>query len=982
MCGIAGVLLRGHGHRPSGELLRRVAALLPAVAHRGPDDEGVWLDEAAGIGLGHRRLAIVDLTPTGAQPMVSADGRWVLSFNGEVYGFRRLRRDLIAQGARFRGTSDTEVLVEAISRRGVERALAGIDAMYALALWDTERRELWLARDPVGEKPLYIWDSPRGVVFASELGAMRAADGFDATIEHGALAAYLQLGYIPAPLAIYEGVRKLEAGEWLRFGVDGSRASGVIVPEVGDIEDALGSPQGLLELLADAVTIRTVADVPVGVFLSGGIDSTIVTALAARAGTTHTFTATFTESSHDESRHAAAVALALGTEHTELHVSAHDGLALARSLPSIYGEPFGDPSAIPTHLIAQQARQSVTVALTGDGGDELFGGYNRLTSGVRVEAWRRRLPPTSRRVFARALRAAKPTAFDRVGNLADRALHREEVPNLGEKLHKVAGVLGAASMEDAIRDLVTIWPRPADLLAGAVPYDLELDDGSFASEMLDLDRRITLPEQMLTKVDRATMAVALEARPPLLDPRVVAVARATPVSRHVRDGRGKQLLRGVLPELIAGHLVDRPKMGFDPPIGAWLRGPLRSFAAELLAPSALRASGITGARAVRESFDRHQAGAAGEDYRLWTVLQYQLWFAAVHERGRLPAPPVRPSAGSVSSAPRRSTPVSSSLVVRPFEEGDRDAVDALLAAAMRREAEDDRFRQLLRWKHEDNPFGRSPAWVAVDRGAVVGYRAFLRWRFEGQGRTWNAVRAVDTATDPRHQGRGIFRLLTLRGLEELTAAGVDFVFNTPNDQSRPGYLAMGWRLVGRLMPWVRPARLASLPALARSREPAAHWGEPCHAGVSAAEAFSDDAATAALLESCRRDDTRLRTERTAAYLRWRYDHELLGYRVLTLGADLAQGACCLRVRRRGSTLEATACDLLVPGNDHRARRALLAEAVRQTGADYALVLGAGAADGAVPIPNAGPTLVWRDVCSPDFPPLDRWDLTMGDIELF
>jgi asparagine synthase (glutamine-hydrolysing) len=631
MCGIAGLLV--DQRTSADELTHELARMLPPLAHRGPDGEGTWTDDETGIGLGHRRLAVVDLSPTGAQPMVSADGRWVVSFNGEVYGYRDLRTRLEGRGARFRGNSDTEVLLELVARDGVEAALAQLNAMYGLALWDRRERELWLARDPVGEKPLYVWEGPDRVVFASEIGAVRAASGFRGAIDPAALNAYLLLGYVPAPLTIDDGVTKLEAGESRRYRRDGAVRTGrteraVREPvEVGD--------DALFAAIGDAVAIRTVADVPVGVFLSGGVDSTVVAAFAARRGATRTFTAAFDERSHDESMHAAAVAQAIGTDHTELRVDVADGIVAAKAIPRLYGEPFGDPSAIPTHLIARAARASVTVALTGDGGDELFGGYNRLVAGARLDRLRRRLPAPLRLRLAGAAAAFAPATIDRWARRWPTMTRRPAIPNAGEKLHKAAAVLGAATTPEAIAALVGLWPDPGALTGNADRYDLGVRTARFEDDLLELDRRLTLPEQMLTKVDRATMAIGLEARPPLLDPRVVAIARAVPFAGHVSRGQGKQLLRRTVARLVDPALLDRPKMGFDPPIGEWLRGPLRAWADELLRPDALRASGITGTTEVARSWSRHLSGTSSEEQRLWTILQYQLWF---HEVGSRPAP--------------------------------------------------------------------------------------------------------------------------------------------------------------------------------------------------------------------------------------------------------------------------------------------------------------------------------------------------------
>jgi asparagine synthase (glutamine-hydrolysing) len=962
---MAGMLLHGRArpHDPD----RSVEQMLDALSHRGPDGHGCWQDGAAGIVLGHRRLAIIDLSPAGRQPMVSHDGRWVIAFNGEIYGHRELRRGLEGLGSTFVGTSDTEVLVEAVARWGVRETLDQVNGMYALALWDVRRRELWLARDPVGEKPLYVWDAPDRVVFASELGALRGADGFVAEIEPDAVATYLQLGYVPAPLSIYRGVTKLKPGEWRRYR-GGSCTSGRTDPRSD--EPSL-DPDHLFEVLADAVAIRTIADVPVGVFLSGGIDSTLVAALAARAGTTHTFTATFGRSSHDESVNAEQVARALGTVHTPLPVAAADGLEVARRLPAIYGEPFGDPSAIPTHLVAAEARRSVGVALTGDGGDELFGGYNRLVQGARLDRLRRRVPAAMRGPLAWVAGRFDPASVDRWGRRLSHAAGRPPIPNLGDKLQKAAATLGASGTQSAITALIAMWADPGSLVDEGRPRPLGIGGGPFAEELLELDRNLTLPDQMLTKVDRATMRVALEARPPLLDPRVVAIARRASIDRHVQGGNGKQLLRALLPRLIDPALLDRPKMGFDAPIGSWLRGPLRMWADELLAADALRETGISGVHEVACRWAAHLAGSSSEEYRLWTLLQYQLWHRTEHQR-RPVSEPVPPAVTARSRGVERRRAAAT----------DQPAVHQLLATAMGFDGDDPRFRWLLRWKHLENPFGESPAWVAVSDGQVVGYRAFMRWRFVGHDRSWNAVRAVDTATHPAHQGKGIFRSLTLHALDELRGEGVDFVFNTPNDQSRPGYLKMGWQLVGQVTPWIRPAAVRSLPKIAQARTAAGYWGEHTNAGTVAAEAFADDDAVWSLLKRSDPGDDHLRTDWSPEYLRWRYPTSNLGYRVVTLGGDVTEGAACFRLRRRGASLEATVGDVLVPGDDSSRRRALLREIARQSRADYVLVLGASPRDRFVPLIGQGPTLVWRDVCHTEMPAAGEWALSMGDIELF
>jgi GNAT superfamily N-acetyltransferase len=668
--------------------------------------------------------------------------------------------------------------------------------------------------------------------------------------------------------------------------------------------------------------------------------------------------------------HAERVARALGTVHTPLPVDAGDGLEVAHRLPAIYGEPFGDPSAIPTHLIAAQARRCVGVALTGDGGDELFGGYNRLVRGARLDRLRRRVPTAVRSPLASFGHRLDPASVDSWGRRFSRAAGRPPIPNLGDKLQKAASALGACDTPSAIISFVAMWADPGLLVEHGRPLPLNIGSGSFDKELLELDRRLTLPEQMLTKVDRATMRVALEARPPLLDPRVVAIARRASIDQHVQGRTGKQLLRALIPRLIDPALLDRPKMGFDAPIGDWLRGPLRMWADELLAPDALHETGISGVEEVACRWKAHLDGSSSEEYRLWTLLQYQLWHRTEHQR--------RPVSEQVPPAVRAR---SKGVELRRATADDQAAVHLLLAAAMGFDPDDARFNWLLRWKHFENPFGESPAWVAVSNGEIVGYRAFLHWRFVGHDRSWRAVRAVDTATHPDHQGKGIFRSLSLHALEELRSQGVDFVFNTPNDQSRPGYFKMGWQPIGVLMPWIRPGDVRSLPKIAQARAAAGYWGENSTVGRSAAEAFADDDAVASLLEASDIRDDRIRTDRSPEYLRWRYPMSNLGYRVITLGDDVAEGAACFRLRRRGASLEATVGDVLVPGNDPSGRRALLGEIARRSGADYVLMLGASVRDRFVPLVGQGPTLVWRGLRHAEKPAGHEWALSMGDIEL-
>jgi asparagine synthase (glutamine-hydrolysing) len=587
------------------------------VAHRGPDGEGSFVDEHAGIALGHRRLAIVDLSEAGAQPMTSRDGRWVVTFNGEVYDHRQLRRELESTGSRFRGHSDTEVLLEAIATRGLLEALSSVNAMFALGAWDRHRGELHLARDPMGEKPLYVALTADGVAFASELLALQSTPGIDVGIDHEAVARYLSLGYVPAPATILRGVRKLRAGELQTHRSSGGSTTRWLRAEPPERDDARSTDAVLEELellLDDAVALRLQADVPVGVFLSGGVDSTLVASSAVRSATdVRTFTIGFPGTDNDEADRAAAVASHLGTDHTTMTVSPADALALVGRLPTMYGEPFADPSAIPTHLLATLARSDVTVGLSGDGGDESFAGYNRLAIGARTWPRIAQLPRPVRRSLAALLPVhAGATALARL---------RVDLPNAEDKLGKLQRLLRCDDDREALDSLVCVWP-PGVLsprLGTTTPSQHSVID-----LLLDHDQNCTLPEQMLVKVDRATMAVGLEVRVPLVDPRIVSLAARQPVSRHLGTRKGKALLWAVLERRVPRALVDRPKLGFDPPLADWLRGPLKPWAGQLLEPTALEAFGID-ALTVGRHWREHQSGRHNWDYRLWAVLMLMSW---------------------------------------------------------------------------------------------------------------------------------------------------------------------------------------------------------------------------------------------------------------------------------------------------------------------------------------------------------------------
>ncbi|MCX8114935.1 MAG: asparagine synthase (glutamine-hydrolyzing) [Burkholderiaceae bacterium] len=644
------------------EVLRNAMPQMTEVLrHRGPDGGDIWRDDAAGIALGHRRLSILDLSPAGHQPMVSACGRFVIAFNGEIYNHLDLRRQLghptlgpvsapPREASAWRGHSDTETLLAGFARWGVRATIEKAIGMFAIALWDRETRTLTLVRDRIGEKPLYYATVDGTFLFASELKAIRAYPRFRAVIDRGALALLLRHNYIPAPYSIYEGVRKLPPGHLLEVSMT-TRAAGIEQPRSpqpywsirsviergrntfnGGDADAIAS---LDSLLRDAVRQQMIADVPLGAFLSGGIDSSTTVALmqAQSSRPVRTFTIGFHEAGYDEARHAKAVARHLGTDHTELYVTPRQALDVIPRLPTIYDEPFSDSSQIPTHLVSQMARRHVTVALSGDAGDELFGGYNRYVWALAL--WRRlqRFPGSVRAACARALTAVSPATWDRLFALGNPLLPtRLRYANAGDKVHKLAAMLTAREPEAIYARLVSHWDTPALVVIGATEPKTPINDPgawidrlSFAERMMFLDTITYLPDDILVKVDRAAMAVSLETRVPLLDHRVVEFAWCLPPSMKLRDGHGKWLLRQVLYKYVPRALVERPKMGFGVPIDAWLRGPLREWAESLLDPSRLRREGYFDPALIRQKWDEHLSERRNWQYHLWDILMFPSW---------------------------------------------------------------------------------------------------------------------------------------------------------------------------------------------------------------------------------------------------------------------------------------------------------------------------------------------------------------------
>jgi asparagine synthase (glutamine-hydrolysing) len=620
-----------------------------AIAHRGPDAAGAWFDPGPGIWLGHRRLSIIDLSPAGSQPMESTSGQLVIVFNGEIYNHQELRQELDGAKTRsWRGHSDTEVLLASLEEWGIEGALRRVVGMFAFALWNRAERTLTLARDRIGEKPLYYGKAGRAFVFASELKALRAHPAFDGSIDRDALALLLRYNYIPSPYCIYAGVRKLEPGTYLTVRADRTAGSpkpywslrsageaGQVEPFRGDDRQAIGE---LERLLRQAIRQQMVADVPLGAFLSGGIDSSSVVALMQAESSTpvRTFTIGFHEDEYNEAEHAKRVARHLRTDHTELYVTPQETRDVIPRLPVLYDEPFADSSQIPTFLVSQMARRDVTVSLSGDGGDELFAGYRRHVLTSRLWGALARTPLVLRRAVAAAILTTPAGKLDRGLRVLGGALPRAARAQLnGDRLRKGATVLTSASVAEVYRRIVTHWADPTAVVIGAREPLTVLSDPSLQPQldgpierMMALDTLTYLPDDILVKVDRAAMGVSLETRIPFLDHRVVEFACRLPLGFKLRGGVGKWVLRQVLSQYVPPSLTDRPKQGFGIPVGEWLRGPLREWAEDLLDERRLREDGYLRPEPIRKKWDQHQSLATNAQYSLWGVLMFQAWRAA------------------------------------------------------------------------------------------------------------------------------------------------------------------------------------------------------------------------------------------------------------------------------------------------------------------------------------------------------------------
>jgi asparagine synthase (glutamine-hydrolysing) len=649
VCGIAGLMRRGATD------LSVVGRMTDVIAHRGPDDEGAWTDAEAGVALGHRRLAILELSPLGHQPMTSRDGRWVLCYNGEIYNHLELRAELAAQGGvtDWRGHSDTETLVEAVAAWGPKATLERATGMFAFALWDRGERVLHLARDRFGEKPLYYGWAGGMFAFASELGCIRALPGFNNPVDRRALSSLLSRTYIPCPQSIYQGIFKLPPGTLLTLTPDAVAAprtepfaeglhGGARLTRYWSyrdvVRDGLANPyasegeaaEAVEAALTAAVAKQAIADVPVGAFLSGGFDSSTVVALyqAAARGTIRTFSIGFEEAGFDEAVYAREVARHFGTEHHERYVGVADALAVIPKLPAMYGEPFADSSAIPTQLVSALAREQVTVALSGDGGDELFGGYNRYLHAPRLWRSLAPLPKPIRQLLAGTGAQLPDSLWTTLGSIAAR---KRRPPFFGAKVRKgLRTAANAGSLDDVFASLLDEWHLAATPVLGidarARPLlDMDIGAAPDAARMMYADAISYMPDDILAKVDRASMAVSLETRVPFLDHHVAAAAARVPMDQKIAGSTTKRILRTILYRHAPREMFERPKAGFAIPVGEWMRGPLRDWAEDLLDPARMRQEGYLDADPIQRRWQAHLSGQAEATQALWPVLMFQAW---------------------------------------------------------------------------------------------------------------------------------------------------------------------------------------------------------------------------------------------------------------------------------------------------------------------------------------------------------------------
>tara|TARA_B110000902_G_scaffold259270_1_gene330315 strand:- start:242 stop:2194 length:1953 start_codon:yes stop_codon:yes gene_type:complete len=644
MCGFVGYVdLHGNcQYMPS-----ILSSMSSEIYHRGPDSDGTWLDNDLGIGLAHRRLSIQDLTSSGHQPMLSQSGRFVLIYNGEVYNFRDIRKELTALNVKFKGLSDTEVILSAIEVWGIDSALMKFNGMFSFALWDRQNKELTIARDRMGEKPLY-YGTVKGVfLFGSELKALKKHPSWTGSIDRDALSTYMRFSFVPTPYCIYKGINKLKGGHYKVINFSNgtmnerevcywSHKSTAKEGVNNPFTDIKSTSSTLDSLLNNSINEQLVADVPVGSFLSGGIDSSLVVAIMQNQSNKpiNSFSIGFDESGYNEAHHAKKVARYIGTNHNELYVSGEDARETIPYLPSIYDEPFADESQIPTYLVSKLAKENVTVSLSGDGGDELFGGYNRYTKGASLYSSLSHIPKPLKKILSKGITSLNVRGWDKIYNcMLPKLSNANEEYKIGDKLHKLAKVIDAESIEGMYKGLVSHWDFPNDVVLNGKEYPSVIDDVNLLSEfegnvetMMFLDQILYMSDGILTKVDRAAMSVSLETRVPLLDRNIVEFSWKVPLSMKIRDGKGKWILRELLYQYVPKDLIERPKMGFSIPIAEWLRGPLSEWAEELLSEKRLMSDGFFNVEEIRTIWIEHKLGIENRQQKIWNVLMFQSWF--------------------------------------------------------------------------------------------------------------------------------------------------------------------------------------------------------------------------------------------------------------------------------------------------------------------------------------------------------------------
>jgi len=653
MCGLTGFLWGSDLKIESASV--QLESMTEAIRHRGPDDKGTWIDNEARVAIGHRRLSILDLSSAGHQPMASNSNRYVIAFNGEIYNHNELRNQLNKSNSNlidWSGHSDTETLLMCFEFWGVEQTLIRLVGMFAISLYDIKKKSLYLIRDRMGEKPLYYGWNNGIFLFGSELKSIKSFSSFLAEVDRNALALYLKYDYVPSPYSIYKGINKLPQGSYIEISMvnrvwsQENLSDPVYYWSMGEIakseKDAnkfnnsdKDTIQKLDNLLLKSIKQQMISDVPLGAFLSGGVDSSVVTALMQKQsiGKVKTFTIGFNERHFNEAQHAKAVACHLGTEHTELYVSPEDAMNVIPHLPQIYDEPFADSSQIPTFMVSKMTRQHVSVALSGDGGDEIFGGYNRYFMANR--AWKRieKAPLMLRKYFSKGITSVSPKTWNGIINGASVLLPESiKITHPGDKVYKLADMLNSMNIDDVYGGLVTHWKNPFEIVIGCTSQIDEinesietLDFNNPESKMMYLDSITYLPDDILTKVDRASMGVSLETRAPFLNHNVVEFAWQLPFDMKIRNNKGKWILRQVLDKYVPKKLIERPKMGFGVPIDSWLRGPLRDWAESLIGESRLREEGYFQPEPIRKIWDEHLSGHRNWQYHLWSILMFQAW---------------------------------------------------------------------------------------------------------------------------------------------------------------------------------------------------------------------------------------------------------------------------------------------------------------------------------------------------------------------